>query len=173
MLKLKTTRFVKVLKWLDRKFALNGAKNYALSNSKLTLSRDEALTFNYSWRVWRWMQFAETGVFWQGSQTSSIYQRTLEDLTAECQALFKQDPPLLTNPIWNPYTMVKELTIPLIYVNGGKDPWKGVCLPEDFKIDKGQYLLFSEAKHCPDVLEKEYGEKVFIAVRQYLFSKKD
>jgi len=171
LVKLKTKNFVRILKFLDSVFAQRGAKNYAESNSKLNLSHKEALTNRYSWRYWRWQQFTETGVFWKSSEDKGIYQRTLEDLKQECQLLFKVDPPLLDKSIWNVDVMVEELKIPLIYVNGGKDPWKGVCLRPDFPIKQGKYFYFPEGKHCPDGQKKQYGCQVFTEVRKIFNSR--
>ena len=118
--KLSTPKFMKILKWMDRKIAMNGASNYAYSNAKLTLTHEEALTGIYSWRVWRYQQFFETGVFWQSY--NGVYQRTQDDLIEECKILFGKEPPLISKDIWNPRSMVDNLKVPLIYVNGGKDP---------------------------------------------------
>ncbi|MHA1674493.1 MAG: S28 family serine protease, partial [Promethearchaeota archaeon] len=166
--RLPTSRFVKILRWMDRKFAEDGALNYALSNAKPQISSEEVKSGKYSWRVWRYQQFYETGVFWQSVGHKGVYQRTVEELTEECKILFGEAPPLLDKPAWNPLAMVQNLKIPLIFVCGGKDPWKGVCLTPLDKIPMGKYFYFAQSKHCPDILDPNLGSLVMEDILDYL-----
>ncbi|TFH30054.1 MAG: M24 family metallopeptidase, partial [Promethearchaeota archaeon] len=166
--KLPTSQFVKILKWMDRKFAEDGALHYALSNAKRQISSEEVKSGKFSWRVWRFQQFYETGVFWQSAGHKGVYQRTVEDLSEECKILFGETPPLLDKPRWNPLSMVSNLKIPLIFVCGGKDPWKGVCLSPQDKIPSGKYFYFAQSKHCPDITNPNLGKIVMDDILGYL-----
>ncbi|MBN2334368.1 alpha/beta hydrolase [Candidatus Bathyarchaeota archaeon] len=167
--RLSTSNFVRALRWLDTRFAGNGADNYSQGNSKLTLTREEAKTGIYSWRVWRYQQFCEAGVFWiSADESESVYQRTLEELTQECMLLFKQKPPILDKTEWNPREMVPSLQVPLVYVNGGLDPWRGVCLEPDYPIQNGKYVYFPDSKHCSDKENKKNGQIVMNTVLAYI-----
>lgn len=168
--KLSTKRFVRLLKWIDSKFAANGAADYVTGNSQLQISAEDAKSGHYTWHVWRYQQFNETGVFWQSPNHSGIYQRTLDDLRQECQILFGENPPLLDKPIWDPMSMVSQLKIPLIFVCGGKDPWKGVCLPPNYKIPNGKYFYFHQYKHCPEANYPDLGTRVMDDIIDYLSS---
>lgn len=146
---LPTTQFIGYLKLLDNIFAKGTASEYPASNSKLSLTRTEAISGKYSWRVWRYEQFNETGVLWAPSR-QGLYQNSADDWAKECKLLFRENPPLLRKNKWNVKDMVDKLQIPLVYVNGGKDPWKSVCLPKNYIIKNGSYIYLEDSFHIPD-----------------------
>jgi pimeloyl-ACP methyl ester carboxylesterase len=161
---LPTKQFVGALRYIDVRFAKGAAGEYAMSNAKLTLSRQEALTGRYSWRVWRYQQCYETGVFWKSSHPGGLYRNTTEDWVKECRLLFGQEPRTLKEYEWRVRDMADQLKVPLVYVNGGKDPWKYACLPRDYEIADGAYLYFEEGFHCPDRDVPEIGRRVIAEV---------
>jgi pimeloyl-ACP methyl ester carboxylesterase len=158
--KLPTGSFLKVLHLMDNAIANGAALNYALSNTKHTYSLKEAYAGKYNWRVWRYQQAIETGVFWVSSENGGIYTRTADDFIEECRAIFGEAPPTATKPTWSPREMVSGLKVPLVYVCGGRDPWKGLCLEEDYDIKSGKYFYFPELKHCPDRRDRKLGKMV-------------
>jgi len=148
--RLPTKSFIAALRFLDKRFVKNAASNYAAANSMRMFSRDEVLTGKYDWRVWRYQQATETGTFWESSYPEGIFRTSYEDWIRECGLLFNEQPPLLKRERWRVDQMVEQLKVPLVYVCGGKDPWKFVCLPETYTINNGVYLYFENAFHCPD-----------------------
>lgn len=148
--RLPTKSFIAVLRFLDKRFAKDAASNYAEANSLRALPREAALTGKYDWRVWRYQQATETGTFWESSYPEGIFRTGYEDWIRECELLFGERPPLLKRERWRVDRMVEQLEVPLVYVCGGKDPWKFVCLPQTYTIKNGAYLYFENAFHCPD-----------------------
>ncbi len=165
--KLPTGKFIHALKILDKLGAKGAAGDYVASNSKLNLSRTEALSCKYGWRVWRYQQFTQTGTLWSSTQPNGLYRNSNNDWIKECKLLFGEEPPLLKKDEWNVKDMVDKLKIPLIYVSGGKDPWKNVCLPKDYKLKNGRYFYFKDSFHCPD-REEVNGVKVINEVLKYI-----
>jgi pimeloyl-ACP methyl ester carboxylesterase len=147
--KLPTSYFIRVLHWIDGGIAGGGAWAYASSNAKKTLTRDEALAGVWGWRLWRYQQCTETGVFEVSVESPGIFTRTRPDFIAECSALFGEAP-AAREPEWSPRAMVRDLKIPLVYVAGGMDPWMGLCLEEKNAPVKGRYFYVPGGRHCPD-----------------------
>lgn len=149
--KLPTKPFLRMLKLLDRGFAQNAASEYAASNAKLRLTRAEAETCRYSWRVWRYQQAFATGTFWAPAFPRSIYRRSEADWAEECRRLFGRAPSVFSAGIhWNVYDMAMQLKIPLIYVRGGRDPWRRVGLEPDAPLGRGAVLDIPDGFHGPD-----------------------
>ena len=161
--KLPTRLFMGALRLLDRVFAASAASDYVNSNSKCTLSREEALSGRFSWRVWRYQQFTETGTCWHSADPSGLYRYKPEDWAWECELLFGIKPTVLQKESWDVRSMVPKLRVPLVYVCGGRDPWKTVCLPRDYPLTKGRILYFDNAFHCPD-RDAAYGSQVIGAL---------
>lgn len=147
---LPTKRFIEILKKLDASFAKNGAKQYADSNCAITLSNAQALSCAYSWRVWRYQQAFECGTYWAPSEKRSIYRRSEADWNEESRLLFGRDAAIFEHADWNVRKLVDELTIPLVYVRGEKDPWRRVGLEKDTVLKNGKMISFDEGFHCPD-----------------------
>lgn len=166
---LPTDLFLFILRLLDTLFLKRGAMNYACSNAKLKLSREEAISGTYSWRVWHYQQFYETGVLWYSKEVNGLYRNSEEDWRKECELLFNEEPAIFKKEKWNVKDMVDGLNLPLVYVCGGKDPWKGVGLPENYKIKNGSYMYFKDAFHCPDRMEVN-GVKVINEILKYCVS---
>ena len=133
---------------------------YATSNSKLTLTREEALTGKYTWRVWRYQQCMETGVFEVSEKPNGVFSRSYKDFIEEGVALFGDKPPSAKNPEWSPRSMINSLRVPLVYVCGGKDPWKGLCLESGYNIKNGKYFYYPEGRHCPEKDKLRRGREV-------------
>ncbi len=147
--KLPASWFLKTLHWIDNGIAGGGAWAYASSNAKKTLTREEALTGAWGWRLWRYQQCRETGVFEVSVETPGIFTRTRGDFVAECNALFGEAPAARA-PEWSPRAMIRDLKTPLVYVAGGMDPWMGLCLEEKNAPKKGRYFYVPGGRHCPD-----------------------
>jgi len=158
--KLPTGAFLRLLHIMDNTIAGGAALNYALSNAKETLSLEEAYAGMYNWRIWRYQQARETGVFWVSSEGGGIYTRSADDFIEECRAIFGENPKSAVSPDWSPREMVPDLKVPLIYVCGGRDPWKGLCLEKDYEIKNGKYFYFPDLKHCPERRNKSLGKAV-------------
>ena len=162
-----TEDLLKMLHRIDKEAADEEGWRYALSNGKLTLTREEALTEKYTWRYWRYQQCFETGVFEISEKPNGIFPRTRKDFIEESIALFGQEPPVSKNPSWSPRSMVKQLKIPLIYVNGGRDPWKGLCLEQYYPIENGKYFYYPEGMHCPEKEKLRRGKEVLDCILKF------
>ncbi|MBD3194286.1 MAG: alpha/beta fold hydrolase [Candidatus Lokiarchaeota archaeon] len=153
---------------IDDNFADNQAMNYALSNAKKTLTKEEARSGKYSWRVWRYQQCYETGVFEVSENSDGLFTRSRDDFINEGIALFGEEPPMAKGQKWFPRKMVKNLKIPLIYVNGGMDPWSGLCLEPGYEIEKGCYFYYPNARHCPEKDKLKRGKEVINSILRVL-----
>ncbi|MBN1882860.1 MAG: alpha/beta fold hydrolase [Deltaproteobacteria bacterium] len=160
--RLSTERFLKALRALDDSIADGKAMKYAVANAMTSMPWDVAHTGEYTWRVWRYQQAIETGVFWLSSEADgpTIYPRTEEDFIAECEGALGFSPPYAKAAPWSPRDMVPELKVPMVYVIGGRDPWKGICLESDFPINEGRIFLYNDRKHCPERRDPKLGGEV-------------
>jgi len=169
MSRLSTERFLKALHSLDDIIADGKALKYAAANAKTSMTWDEANSGEYTWRVWRYQQATETGVFWITSESDgpTIYPRTEEDFVAECEGALGFYPPYVNAAPWSPRDMVRELKVPMVYVIGGKDPWKGICLESDFPINEGTIFTYDDKKHCPERRNAELGAEVLTQLMSF------
>jgi len=163
-----TGNLLEQLHKIDNNFAERQAHYYAVSNSKEKLTRNEALTKNFSWRVWRYQQCYETGVFEVSENDNGIFKRTYDDFIEEGTKLFGEDPPAAKNKGWAPHSMLKKIEIPLVYVCGGKDPWHGLGLEKDYELKKGKYYYYPNARHCPEKDKIQRGKEVLDAMLEYI-----
>jgi len=165
--RLPTKPFLKILRWMDEIFAEGEARQYAVSLAKRTLTREEAATGKHGWRVWRYQQCMETGVFFASDDSDALFKRTRDDIRAESRALFGMEPPYGDNPTWSPREMIETLGVPLIYVAGGQDPWFALGIEPDYEIGKGRYFHVPEGRHCPDRDNPELAREVLAAMLKY------
>ncbi|MBD3255543.1 MAG: hypothetical protein GF383_10640 [Candidatus Lokiarchaeota archaeon] len=167
---LQTSTFLEKLHDLDEKVGEGEGEgwNYALSNCKKDLTREEALTHKYSWRTWRFQQYNETGVFEISEKPNGIFPRKYSNFIEEGIAQFGEKPKSAINAEWSPRKMINQLKIPLIYVNGGKDPWNGLCLEKGQEIKNGRYFYFSEGYHCPEKSKLRRGKNVMETLIKFL-----
>lgn len=157
---LPTRPLLKLLHWMDRLFSEEQGWYYALSMTRKTLTREETATGKFGWRVWRYQQCIETGVFHASENDDSLFVSAPEDVRAECLALFGIEPPYGENPAWSPRAMLDKLAVPMIYVAGGQDPWLPLGIEPDYAIQKGKYFLVPDAQHCPDREDPELARQV-------------
>jgi pimeloyl-ACP methyl ester carboxylesterase len=164
---LPTPSFLGVLHFLDDAVAQKGGWMYAASNAKKTLTHDEAVKGDYGWRVWRYQQCAETGIFELSAQPGGVFTRSKDDFIAESRALFGSDPKSATSAAWSPRAMLEKLTVPMIYVGGGMDPWLGLGLAKDYVIKSGRYFYVPDGQHCPDRDDVTLGKQVLAEMLKY------
>jgi len=160
--RMSTERFLKALHALDDAISGGKAMKYAAANAMKSMTWEEANSGDYTWRVWRYQQATETGVFWISSAADgpTIYPRTEDDFIAECEGALGFYPPYAKAKPWSPRDMAPELKVPLVYVIGEKDPWKGICLESDFPIREGTIFNYYDRKHCPERRDPELGAEV-------------
>jgi pimeloyl-ACP methyl ester carboxylesterase len=164
---LPTSSFLGILHALDSTVAKNEAWKYAVSNSKKTLTHDEAMTGNFRWRVWRYQQCTEVGIFEVSSQPGGVFTRSRDDFIAESKALFGEEPKSAVNPAWSPRAMLDKLTVPLVYVGGGMDPWMGLGISRDYVIKNGKYFYRPEDQHCPDFIDVHLSQQILAQMLKY------
>ncbi len=157
---LPTEELLEKIHKIDNEMAEGEGWQYATSNAKLTLSREEALTGKYTWRVWRYQQCTETGVFEISENPNGVFTRTRDDFIEESLALFHEEPLVIKGPEWSPRASFEKLSVPLIYVCGGLDPWKGLCLEPDHEIKNGKYFYYPDGSHCPERDKRRRGKEV-------------
>ncbi len=156
---LPTGAFMKLLHLMDNGFSGGAAWMYAYPKTMKKLTREQALTGDYNWRVWRYQQCHETGVFEVSADKDGIFRQTAEDYVAECRAGF----PGYKNgdfTQWKPAAKIDWLRVPLVYVRGGNDPWVELGLPGDYHLKKGTFINVPEGYHCPDKHDPELGKRV-------------
>ena len=164
---LPTSSFLGILHVLDSLLAKNEAWQYAISNSKKTLTHDEAITGNFRWRVWRYQQCKGVGIFEVSSQPGGIFPRSRDDFYAESKALFGEEPESAINAAWSPRAMLDKLTVPLVYVGGGMDPWMGLGISKDYVIKNGKYFYRPEDEHCPDFIDVQLSKQILAQMLKY------
>jgi len=164
---LPTPAFMGILHLIDDTIAKKTGSQYAESNAKKSLTRDEAITGKYGWRVWRYQQCAETGIFEVSAGEDGVFNRSKDDFYAESRALFGRDPESAVKPAWSPRSKLADLKVPLVYVCGGMDPWQGLGLEKDYKIAQGYYFYIPEGRHCPDLSNMEIGKQVLARMLEY------
>ena len=158
--RLPTPTLLKLLHFLDRTIAEEEAWHYAISNSKTFLTREEALTMKYTWRVWRYQQCNEVGIFEVSAGPDGIFTRSEDDFIAECTALFGDDQPRSAREAaWSPRAQLDNLAVPLIYVAGELDPWEGLGVEKEL-VTNGRYFWVPEGRHCQDRVVPELGAEV-------------
>lgn len=169
--RLPTSGFLKVLHWMDDTIADQAGWNYAVSNSKRSLSREEALTMRYTWRTWRYQQCNETGIFEVSAEPGGVFDRSHDEFVAECRALFGEEQPRsATRPAWSPRDALETLKIPIVYVAGEMDPWEGLGVEADDALQQGEFFFAPGGRHCPEKSDAELGPRVFAALLQYAAS---
>ncbi len=164
---LPTPAFMGILHMIDDTIAKKSGTQYAESNGKRTLTREEATSGKWGWRVWRYQQCAETGIFEVSAGGDGVFNRSRDDFFAESRALFGTDPASAANPPWSPRSKLAELKVPLVYVCGGMDPWQGLGLEKDYKMSQGYYFYYPEGRHCPDLSSPDIGKQVLAKMLEY------
>ena len=157
---LPTSGFLGALHFMDVTFAKKGAIKYALSNAKKTLTRDESMSGDYQLRVWRYQQCVETGIFEVSARPGGVFPRGKDDFFAESKALFGDVPQSASNPPWSPRAMLDKLSVPLVYIGGGMDPWMGLGITPEYVIKDGKYFYEPEGQHCPDMNDRKLSRQV-------------
>ncbi len=164
---LPTPTFMGILHMIDDTIAKKTGMQYAESNGKRTLTREEATSGKWTWRVWRYQQCSETGIFEVSAGPDGVFNRSRDEFFAESRALFGTDPVSAVNPPWSPRSKLAGLKVPLVYVCGGMDPWQGLGLEKDYKLSQGYYFYYPEGRHCPDLSNTEMGKQVLSKMLEY------
>ena len=158
---LPTGLFIGILRWLDRKAAAGEGWTGAISFGKQSLNREEAITGKYNWYTWKYQQAKETGTFFISDEPTGLYCKTRAETIEECRLMFGEDPPAAVNPPWNIREKLENLKVPVIFANGGKDPWYAICQKKADWIREEDYFFIEDAYHCPDKFDPELGKRVF------------
>lgn len=164
---LPTNAFINILHRVDKKYGKGEAWEYANSLATKALSRKEAATGKYGWRVWRYQQCTELGTFYFSPGEDGLFYRSKEDFCQECQAIFDENPPYLDAPEWSQRAMLETLKVPMIYVSGAQDPWYAVGLASDYHIENGKYFFAPEGRHCPERSDPELSREVLAEMLKY------
>ena len=157
---LPTSSCITVLRWMDSLFAKGAGWHTAQAFGKHGLTHDEAMTGQFNWYTWKYQQCNQTGTNWISENPNGIFRRSKADISEECRSMFGQDPPAATKPPWSPRAMLKDISIPIVFVVGGKDPWKFLCLEQQPNTPTLSYLYDPDGFHCPDRDDPILGTKV-------------
>jgi len=165
---LPTSSFISVLRWADEKVSKKAGWTAATAFGKASLSREEAMTGKYNWYTWKFQQCRKTGTFWISDDPGGLFPKSKEDIINECNIMFGEIPLATVNPRWNPRTMLKELSVPVVFTIGGKDPWTALCQEKTDWISNEDYFYTEEGFHCPDRDDPELGKQVLARMLSYL-----
>ncbi len=165
---LPTRSFLGIMRWMDTKVAKSAGWTAAISFGKKSLSRAEAVSGKYNWYTWKYQQCRKTGTMWISEDPVGLFPKSREDNYQECKAMFGEEPPAATNPPWNPRAMLKNLSVPQVYVNGGKDPWLELCLERVEWVANEDYFYVSDGFHCPDRSDPELGKKILARMLEHV-----
>jgi pimeloyl-ACP methyl ester carboxylesterase len=160
---LPTTTFLKVLHRMDDVFGDGEAWRYARATGATSVGPAEIEEGLHNWHAWRYQMCAEIGGFITSEPATEgdvFFTRNRDDFIEECRAQFGEEPLAATAPEWSQRAMTAELEVPLVYVNGGMDPWYSVCLESDFKIPNGKYFFVPEGRHCPERADPTLAQQV-------------
>jgi len=165
---LPTRTFLGILRWLDIKVSKEAGWTAARAFGKKSLSRTEAVTGKYNWYTWKYQQCRRTGTMWISEDPVGLFPKSRDDNFKECKAMFGEDPPAATNPPWNPRAMLENLSVPQVFVIGGKDPWTSLCQEKADWIADEDYFYSNDGFHCPDRSDVELGKKVLARMLAYV-----
>lgn len=168
--RLPTSTFIKIMHRMDDKFGEGEAWRYAQATGATTVGPKEVEAGLHNWHVWRYQMCAEIGGF-IASETSeegsALFTRDRDDFIEECREQFGEEPQSIKKPEWSQREMAGNLAVPLVYVNGGKDPWHSVCLEPDFEIKNGRYFFVPEGRHCPERADPALARQVLDEMLKY------
>jgi len=165
---LPTGAFIRVMHWMDRQFGDGEAWRYALATGATRVGPAEITEGLHNWHVWRYQMCAEFGGFLASEDPNGLFARTFDDFCEECQTQFGDEPAYATAPEeWSQREMVATLTIPIIYVTGGMDPWLSVSLEPDYKIKNGKYFFVPDGRHCPERADPELAQQILEEMLRY------
>jgi len=164
---LPTKEFIVQLHKIDKYFG-NQALSYAMNNCKKNLSIDEVRSGKWDWRIWRYTQCVEAGTFFAPAQDESVFTRSYDEWVSECKALFGVEPQTAKGIVWPLRSNLINLKIPLVYVAGGKDPWKDLGIKSQTEIPIGKYFYAKNEFHTPDRLNPALATKVLEKMLQYI-----
>jgi hypothetical protein len=157
---LPTGLFLKVLHRMDERFGDGEAWQYAQAVSTQKVTQSEIDAGLHNWRVWRYQMCAEIGGFITSESPTGLFFRTQDDFCEECRIIFGEEAAYVNSPEWSQRDMVPELAVPMVYVNGGMDPWHSVCLEPDYEITNGRYFFVPDGRHCPERDDPELARAV-------------
>lgn len=118
-----TDVFITLLEWLDEWIGDGAARTFVDGISRKTLTREQAITGGYNWRMWRYQQCTEVGTLDGALAPDGLLFRTREEYCRECRILFDEAPFCDDDPGWSPRRRMAALSVPLVFVSGGLDPW--------------------------------------------------
>ena len=131
---LPTRALIKVLHRMDDVFGDGEAWKFAQASGATAVGPEEIQAGLHNWHTWRYQECAEIGGFLTSEKPDGLFTRTREDFCAECRAQFGEEPRAAAGPDWSQREMVEKLTVPLVYVTGGMDPWLSVSLEPEYEI---------------------------------------
>ena len=164
---LPTGLFMKVLHHMDDIFGDGEAWLYARASGAKKVGPREIAEGIHNWHTWRYQMCAEIGGFLTSEQVDGLFTRTRDDFCDECRTLFGEEPGAAEGPEWSPREKLETLTVPLVYVTGGMDPWLSVSLEPEYKIHNGTYFFSPEGRHCPERSDPELARKVMAEMLKY------
>jgi pimeloyl-ACP methyl ester carboxylesterase len=157
---LPTSTFISVLRRLDSMVADGAGWHTAQAFGKQGLTHDEAMTGKFNWYTWKYQQCRRTGTHWISENPNGVFRRSKSDILKECKFMFGEDPPAANNPPWSPRAMLKDMSVPQVFVIGGKDPWTPLCLEQQPNTENRSYIFEPDGYHCPDRDDPVLGKKV-------------
>ncbi|NQU08639.1 MAG: hypothetical protein HQ583_08760 [Candidatus Abyssubacteria bacterium] len=164
---LPTGALIKVLHRMDDVFGDGEAWEFAQASGATAVGHEEIQAGLHNWHTWRYQECAEIGGFLTSEKPDGLFTRTREDFCGECRDQFGEEPRAAAGPDWSQREMVEKLTVPLVYVTGGMDPWLSVSLEPEYEIKNGKYFFIPEGRHCPERNDPDLAKKVLAEMLKY------
>ncbi len=157
---LPTSVFINIL------HALSPNETYTWSKHRIAqpLDHQTAKTGKFSWYTWKYQQCNELGTFF--NQGAFNYNK--QDHVNDCLTTFGKPPEFFNKAPWNIAGMLEKISIPIVVVSGGRDPWMQIGVKPEHQYSHIKYFYSKEGYHCPDRESLQLGESVFHALRSNL-----
>jgi len=128
------------------------------------MPHDRAIAGHLNWYTWKYQQCTQVGTFFSGSP----FTYTREEHINDCMLTFDEQPGFFTADAWDVAGMIERITVPLVIVVGGRDPWSRLGVKPNHLYNNIDYLYVANGYHCPDRGNPEIGEEVLAMLLGHL-----
>jgi len=164
---LETSTFMKALRSFDSMAAGGAIEEMAGPRVKTKLTREEAISGKAYGRYWGYQQCFEMGTFVIGTDTAKIFIQSEQDIGNWCESMYGIRPTFTKRHDWT--EDAAQLSVPLLYIAGGKDPWRTLGLQSTSRFATGgKYIFVETGFHGPDRDNEKLATEVMQAAFELL-----